>query len=51
MDASDSVEVEPEIEETPVIEKVESEMPIETGGIKKHQYVPLDADMLVKISP
>ena len=47
MDASDSVEVEPEIEKTPVIEKVESEMPIETEA-SETSAVPLDADMLLK---
>ena len=47
LDASDSVEVEPEIEETPVIEKVESEMPIETEA-SETSAVPLDADMLLK---
>ena len=47
MDASDYVEVEPEIEKTPVIEKVESEMPIETEA-SETSAVPLDADMLLK---
>ena len=47
MDASDSVEVEPEIEKTPVIKKVESEMPIDTEG-SETSAVPLDADMLLK---
>lgn len=47
MDSSDSVEVEPEIEKTPVIEKVESKMPIEIEA-SETSAVPLDADMLLK---
>ena len=47
MDSSDSVEVEPEIEKTPVIEKVESKIPIEIEA-SETSAVPLDADMLLK---
>ena len=47
MDASDSVEEEPEIEKVPVFEKVESEMPIETEA-SETSAVPLDANMLLK---
>ena len=47
MDSSDSVELEPEIEKTPVIEKVETKMPIEIEA-SETSAVPLDADMLLK---
>ena len=47
MDASGSIEVDPDIEEIPVIEKVESEMPIETEA-SETSAVPLDANMLLK---
>ena len=47
LDSSDSLEVEPRIEDTPIIEKVEIEMPIEIEA-SVTSSVPLDADMLLK---